>query len=175
MSGFVTAQTYEQGQAAQDAKIDDLTDKLADINYLAFLDALYPEGSEIPGAKIYDNDIFFKYYTASWSDDAIRIPIIVPPIVAKFPSLWTTNTIPPESVIQRKGDEEGTTRRVKSFSVDTIGGYSEIFVMPASPFPAATAEGVYSYTFHIGDPQSGATVSYKWTKNATPFTSLATP
>ena len=152
-----------------------MTGKLADINYLAFLDELYPEGSEIPGAKIRDNDIFFKYYTASWSDDAIRIPIIVPPIVAKFPRLWTTNITPPELVIQRKGDEEGTGRRVKSFSVDTIAGYSEIFVVPASPFPAATAEGVYSYTFHIGAPPSETAVSYKWTKNATPFTSLATP
>jgi len=175
VSGFVTTQTYEQGQAAQDAKIDDLTGKLTDINYLAFLDALYPEGSVVPGAKIYDNDIFFKYYTASWSDDAIRIPIIVPPIVAKFPRLWTTNIAPPEFVIQRKGDEKGTGRKVKSFSVDTISGYSEIFVVPASPFPATTAEGVYSYTFHIGAPPSEAVVSYKWTKNATPFTSLATP
>ena len=184
VSNFVTTSVYNEGQQAQDAKIDANTAALADkadkseipdINYLAFLDELYPEGSEIPGAEIRDNDIFFKYYTASWSAAAIRIPIIVPPIVAKFPRLWTTNITPPELVIQRKGDEKGTTRRVKSFSVDTIAGYSEIFVAPDSPFPAVPAEGVYSYTFHIGAPPSESAVSYKWTKNATPFTSLATP
>ena len=175
VSGFVTTQTYTQGQAAQDAKIDDLTGKLADINYLAFLDALYPEGSEIPGAKIYDNDIFFKYYPASWSDDAIRIPLIVPPIVAKFPSLWTANIFPPTNVIQHKGDTVVTSRGVKSFSIDTIAGYSEIFVVPDRPFPAVTESGVYSYTFNTGGPSSDSTVCYKWTKNATPFTSLETP
>ena len=170
----MTTPTYTAGQAAQDAKIADLTGKLADINYLAFLDALYPEGSVIPGAKIYDKDIFFKYYTASWFDDAIRIPLIVPPIVAKFPSLWTANIVPPQYVIQRKGDAVGTKRNIKSFSIDTIAGYSEIFVVPASPFPAATESGVYSYTFHIEDPPSNTAVCYKWTKNATPFTSLKT-
>ena len=174
VSNFVATSVYNQGQQAQDAKIDDLTGKLADINYLAFLDALYPEGSVVPGAKINDTDIFFKYYPASFSAEAIHIPIIVPPIVAKFPNLWTADIIPPEFVIQRKGNEEGTTRRVKSFSIDTIGGYSEIFVVPLNVFPAVPEAGVYSYSFVIGAFQSGATVLYKWTKNATPFTSLAT-
>ena len=173
VSGFVTTDTYTQGQAAQDAKITDLTGKLTDINYLAFLDELYPEGSVIPGTAIRIGDTYTCYLPAGYSVLTLIMPATVPYIVSKFPQLWNYNQVSPNTVTQRDLSGNNVTRHVKNFSVDSTDGIAHIYMSFDSGFPAARNAGLYFYTFSDSNLVTEVAARFSWTKNDTKFVSLA--
>ena len=173
VSEFVTETTYNQGQAAQDAKITDLTGKLTDINYLAFLDELYPEGSVIPGTAIRIGDTYTCYLPAGYSAEALIMPATVPYIVSKFPQLWKFNRVSPNTVTQRDLSGNNVTRNVRNFSVDSSNGIAYIYMSFDSGFPAASKAGLYFYTFNDSVLVTEVTARFSWTKNDTKFVSLA--
>ena len=173
VSGFVTTETYTQGQAAQDAKITDLTGKLTDINYLAFLDELYPEGSVIPGTAIRIGDTYTCYLPAGYSALALIMPATVPYIVSKFPQLWKYNRVSPNTVTQRDLSGNNVTRTVKNFSIDNADGIAHIYMSFDSAFPAVRNAGLYFYTFSDSTLVTEVAARFSWTKNDTKFVSLA--
>ena len=173
VSGFVTKTTYNQEQAAQDAKITDLTGKLTDINYLAFLDELYPEGSVIPGTAIRIGDTYTCYLPAGYSTLALIMPATVPYIVSKFPQLWKFNRVSPNTVTQRDLSGNNVTRNVRDFSVDSADGIAHIYMSFDSGFPAARNAGLYFYTFSDSVLVTEVAARFSWTKNDTKFVSLA--
>ena len=173
VSSFVTTETYTQGQAAQDAKITDLTGKLTDINYLAFLDELYPEGSVIPGTAIRIGDTYTCYLPAGYSALTLIMPATVPYIVSKFPQLWEFNSVSPNTVTQRDLSGNNVTRNVRNFSVDSTDGIAHIYMSFDSGFPAARNAGLYFYTFSDSRLVTEVAASFSWTKNDTKFVSLA--
>ena len=168
VSGFVTETTYNQGQAAQDAKITDLTNKLSAINYLAFLDNIYPEDNIIAGTRLLEDTIYPKWYEANTSITWFYIPVIVPYIVQAFPTLWTENIDAPTEFSMY--DAAGTGIRsepITRFEIKHVGDATFFAIGFATPINFYTT-GIYHFKLH-----STNTMQYNWTKNATPFSSLA--
>ena len=128
VSGFVTETTYNQGQAAQDAKINaaqnaankantnigdwdtehpgktiaqeitDIRTDLAGVNYLEILNKLYPEGSIVPGGSFDSYTIHPGIYAEGSSIGYFNIPAFVPDIVARFKQCWTFVPKSPTSI-----------------------------------------------------------------------------
>ena len=128
VSGFVTETTYNQGQAAQDAKINaaqnaankantnigdwetdhpgktiaqeitDIRTDLAGVNYLEILNKLYPEGSIVPGGSFDSYTIHPGIYAEGSSIGYFNIPAFVPDIVARFKQCWTFVPNSPTSI-----------------------------------------------------------------------------
>ena len=168
VSGFVTETTYNQGQAAQDAKITDLTGKLADINYLAFLDKFYPEDNIISGTRLFEDTLYPCRCEANAIFTHFYIPVIVPYIVQLFPTLWTENIDAPTSIeMYDANGAPAQPKPVTSFEIKQLTGASFFDVGFETPFNIPTT-GVYYFKLH-----STGFISYSWTKNAAPFSSLA--
>ena len=168
MSGFVTETTYNQGQAAQDAKINALTGKIADINYLAFLDAIYPEDNVITGTRLDENTLYPKWYEANTSITWFFIPVIVPYIVQAFPTLWTENIDAPTEFSMYDATGIGIrSEPITRFEIKYVGDTTFFAINFATPINVSTS-GIYHFKLH-----STNIMEYHWTKNATPFSSLA--
>ena len=168
VSGFVTETTYNQGQAAQDAKITDLTNKLSAINYLAFLDNIYPEDNIIAGTRLLEDTIYPKWYEANTSITWFYIPVIVPYIVQAFPTLWTENIdAPTEFSMYNAAGTEIRSEPITRFEIKHVGDATFFAIGFATPINFYTT-GIYHFKLH-----STKTMQYNWTKNATPFSSLA--
>ena len=168
VSGFVTETTYNAGQAEQDAKITDLTNKLSAINYLAFLDNIYPEDNVIAGTRLVENTLYPKWYEANTSITWFYIPVIVPYIVQAFPTLWTENIDAPTEFSMY--DAAGTGIRyepITRFEIKHVSDATFFAIGFAKPINFSTT-GIYHFKLH-----STSTMQYSWTKNATPFSSLA--
>lgn len=165
VSEFVTKTVYNQGQAAQDTKINDLTGKLANINYLAFLNELYPENIPVPGGSFVPNTLYPAFYNSDSSIASIDIPIVVPAIVSRFNQCWTFVSTFPTSIsllnAEAKVVETKTvTRREILDAADTPRlqiGYATPFIIPTS--------GVYY--FRLGPV--GGRFKYNWVKNNVKF------
>lgn len=165
VSEFVTETVYNQGQAAQDAKINDLTGKLANINYLAFLNELYPENIIVPGGRFDSHTIYPAFYTSDSSIASIDIPVVVPAIVPRFYQCWTlVSTFPTSiSLLSAAGNivETKTVTRCELLNgYDTPRlqiGYATPFIIPTS--------GVYY--FRLGPNSSH--FEYNWQKNNVKF------
>lgn len=227
VSGFVTKTTYNQEQAAQDAKITaakaaadkanasigdwetdhpgqtisecatdldarartnsatigdwhttypthtitqmiaNIRTDLAGIDFLNFLDKLYPEDNIISGTRLFENTLYPCRYEADTIFTHFNIPVIVPYIVQTFPTLWTANINAPTSIVMY--DANGVAAQPKpvtSFEIKQLTGTSFFDVGFETPFNIRT--GVYYFKLH-----STGFISYSWTKNATPFSSLA--
>ena len=167
VSGFVTNTTYTEGQAAQDAKINALTGKIANINYLAFLDAIYPEDNVIIGTRFEEATLYPCRYDADTIFTQFYIPVVVPYIVIAFLNLWTANINAPTTIIMydANGMEE-QSRPVTSFEIKQVGNVCFFAVVFETPFNISA--GVHYFRLH-----STGIMDYNWTKNATPFSSLA--
>jgi hypothetical protein len=198
VSGFVTKTTYEQEQAAQDTKINAaqaaadkanasigdwdaqhpdktiaeavtaVNSKLANINFLAFLDKLYPEDSEIKGTQLDETTLFPHRYESQTTFTFLDIPVIVPYIVSSFPTLWQNHIDAPTAIIMYDAAGAAYSKPVTSFDLDFAGDTANLVVHFATPFAIPTT-GVYHFRLH-----STNHIRYNiWTKNATPFSSLA--
>ena len=167
VSGFVTETTYNQGQAAQDAKITELTGKLADINYLAFLDKLYPEDAIIKEPHLDKTTLFPHRYEANTRFTLIQIPVNVPYIVSAFMNLWTAIIDAPTTIIMYDAAGAAQSKPITEFKLDMSSGSTFFAIHIESPFNIPTT-GVYYYRL-----QSTGILSYYWMKNETPFSSLA--
>ena len=159
MSGFVTTETYTQGQAAQDAKIDA-------ININSFLDVLYPVGSVIYGTTFSNQYAFPENYDANYIPTILRAPIIAPYIVTAFPNLWTAHTQTPDTI--KLHNSEGTleVRKVTEFSIVSTNSETFVRVLFDRPFSTVTKAGLYWYTL---EHANFSDTTFHWQKNSTKF------
>lgn len=227
VSGFVTKTTYNQGQAAQDTKINaaqaaadkanasigdwetkhpdqtisqcatdldarartnsqligdwhttypthtitqmvtNIRTDLKGIDLLALLDKLYPEGNIIYGHRLDKTTLFPHRYESNTHFASIEIPVTVPYIVSSFSSLWTANIQPPSTLIMYDAAGSAQSKPITSFEIKALDDTTFFAIRVESPF-VISSTGFYYYRL-----QSTNTISYSWTKNATPFTSLA--
>lgn len=189
VSGFVTETTYNQGQAAQDAKITaaqnaankanttigDWETKhpgmtIAQIDARTYLDELYPEGTILPGVEIRVSDVFTKYY-ADQEIHSFMVPITVPEIYALFPTAWTAVIAPP-SYIQMVNAKTGALEQRPVTKMElklTLGNAYYLYVFFDSPFTSTDSDYYYfSLTGRDG-------ISCSWKKNNIKFSSLPLP
>lgn len=164
VSGFVTNTTYNQGQAAQDAKINDLNTKLSAINYRAFLDELYPESSIIKGTRLPIDTIYPRYIDKETAPDIIDLPVTVPYIVTAFPELWTVQFEAPTTITIYSADKPSQTRNVTKFQIDTTAKSSVLYVYFDAPFNPPTSD---IYYFKLSSDIN--IITYSWRKNNIKF------
>ena len=148
-------------------EITDIRTDLAGVDFLNFLDKLYPEDNVITGTRLNENTLYPCRYTANTTFTHFYIPVIVPHIVQTFPTLWTTNIGVPTTIIMY--DANGLaeqSRPVTSFEIKQFDTTSVFEVGFETPFNIST--GVYFFRL-----QSSSIMEYSWTKDATPFSSLA--
>jgi hypothetical protein len=190
VSGFVTKTTYNQEQAAQDAKIAEaktaadkanasigdwdaqhpgktIAQAVTDVSgdSLAFLDALYPRGSIVPGGSFYRFILYPAYYSANTSTNHIDIPVFVPDIVARFNQCWTPNYTFPEylNIHDATGKIVALQKAVKKAEILNMSENPRLSIEFDSSF-TFTAEGIYYFEF-LFDLYFG----YSWTKNNVKF------
>ena len=187
VSGFVTKTTYNQGQAAQDAKIAEaktaadkanasigdwdaqhpgktIAQAVTDADYLAFLDDLYPQGSIVPGGSFYKFNVYPAYYVGNTSTDDTSLPVFVPDIVARFNQCWTPNYTFPTAI--RIHDATGNiveTKTVKKAEILSTSDNPQLHIEFDSRF-TFPASGIYYFEF-VGVIYFG----YSWTKNNVKF------
>ena len=187
VSGFVTKTTYNQEQAAQDAKINaaqtaankantnigdwetehpgkTIAQAVTDAGYLAFLNDLYPQGSIVPGGSFYTFNVHPFYYVRDTSTADISIPVFVPDIVARFNQCWTPNYKFPTSILI----SDATGNRVAEKTVKNAE------IVRASDTPSLciefdsritfSASGIYYFRF-----SPDIYFGYSWTKNNVKF------
>lgn len=194
VSGFVTKTTYEQGQAAQDAKITaaqtaankantsigdwetehpgkTIAQAVTDINYLAFLDALYPQGAKIIGT-VWDTDLLYpRYRSANDTTPFISIPIIVPDIVSRFPALWTVNLNAPTKItMYSEASSDAQTKPVTHCQIETKNNATILTVDFGRYF---NTSGICYFKLENENDTEANIISVSWQKNTTPFASLA--
>ena len=187
VSGFVTETTYNQGQAAQDTKITaaqaaankantsigdwdaqhpgkTIAEAVTDINYLALLNTLYPEGSIIPGGSIESHTIYPVFYTAGSSTTSLDIPAIVPAIVPRFPQCWDLVSTFPTSIglINAEGAVVVTKAVTRCEILDKTDN-PRLLITCATPFDFPSS-GLYY--FKLG---TAGWFGYSWTKNNVKF------
>ena len=227
VSGFVTETTYNQGQAAQDAKITaaqnaankantnigdwetehpgktisecatdldarartnsatigdwhttypthtitqmvtNIRTDLKGIDYLNFLDKLYPEGNVIFGTRFEEATLYPCRYDADTISTQFYIPVVVPYIVTASLNLWTANINAPTTIIMYDANGMAAqSRPVTSFEIKQVG--NACFFAVVFETPLNISAGVHYFRLH-----STGIMNYSWTKNATPFSSLA--
>ena len=187
VSGFVTKTTYNQEQAAQDAKIAEaktaadkanasigdwdaqhpgktISQAVTDINYLAFLDKIYPKGSIVPGGS-FDT---FTLHPVTYHDGArvgfCNIPVSVPAIVARFDPCWTLNSSFPTSIsLLNATGNVVETKTVKKWEILDIHDTPRLSAIFDTAF---NIQNTGVYYFKLG-PE--AYLTYSWTKNNTKF------
>lgn len=141
---------------------------LAGIGYLEFLDKLYPEDSEIKGTQLDETTLFPHRYEANSTFTFLDIPVIVPYIVSSFPALWQNHIDAPTTIIMYDAAGVAYSKPVTSFDLDFAGDTANLTVHFETPFNIPTT-GVYYFRLN-----STNHIRYNiWTKNATPFSSLA--
>ena len=141
---------------------------LKGIDYLNFLDKIYPNDNVIFGTRFEEATLYPCRYDANTTFTHFFIPVVVPYIVSAFPTLWTANINAPTTIIMYDANGmAGQSKPVTSFEIKQVGNTSFFAVVFETPFNISTT-GVYYFRLH-----STSFISYSWTKNATPFSSLA--
>ena len=141
---------------------------LKGIDFLNFLDKLYPEDNVIFGARFEEATLYPCRYDANTTFTHFFIPVIVPYIVSAFGTLWTANINAPTTIIMYDvNGMAGQSKRVTRFEITQVGNASFFQLVTETPFNTSTT-GVYYFRLH-----STSIMDYSWTKNATPFSSLA--
>jgi hypothetical protein len=194
VSGFVTETTYNQGQAAQDTKINaaqtaankantsigdwdaqhpgttiaqevtEVNSRFADINYLAFLNQLYPKGSIIPGGSIDSETLYPNYYYVDTSIGYFNIPVFVPSIVPRFRLCWELDfTFPTSISLLNAAGNVIETKTVTECQILDIYDNPRFDIGFSTPFTIRTSGFYY---FKLG-PVSR--FNYSWRKNNVKF------
>jgi hypothetical protein len=225
VSGFVTETTYNQGQAAQDAKITaaqaaadkantnigdwetdhpgqtisecatDLDSRartnsatigdwhttypthtitqmianirtdLAGIDYLNFLNKLYPEGSIVPGGSFDSYTIHPGIYAEGSSIGYFNIPAFVPDIVARFKQCWTFVPNSPTSIsLFNAAGAFVETKPVTKCEILNMSDNPRLDLNFTTPFIIQTSGVNYFQFGPVGR------FGYSWVKNNIPFT-----
>lgn len=168
VSEFVAETTYNAGQAAQDAKINDLTGKLANINYLAFLNELYPENIPVPGGSFVPGTLYPAFYNSNSSIASIDIPVVVPAIVSLFNQCWTfVSTFPTSISLLNAAEKIVETKTVTRCEILDEADTPRLQIGYATPFIIPTS-GVYY--FRLGP--TGGRFKYNWIKNNVKFAEM---
>lgn len=164
VSRFVTETTYNAGQAAQDAKINDLTGKLANINYLAFLNELYPKNMIVPGGSFDSYTLYTGFYTEGSSIGYFNIPVFVPDIVAHFDSCWTLVSNFPTSIsFLNAAGNVVETKTVTKCEILDADSHPRLNVKYATPFIIPKSGFYYVQIGPVGR------FYYYWRKNNVEF------
>jgi hypothetical protein len=224
VSGFVTETTYNQGQAAQDAKITaaqnaankanttigdwetehpgqtisecatDLDNRartnsatigdwhttypthtitqmianirtdLAGIDFLNFLNKLYPEGSIVPGGSFDSYALYPRFYYKGSSLGYFDIPAFVPDIVARFDMCWTFVPKSPTSIsLLNAAGAIVETKTVTKCEILNMSDNPRLDIRFATPFTIQTT-GFYYFQFGPVDR-----FGYSWKKNSIPL------
>ena len=225
VSGFVTETTYNQGQAAQDAKITaaqtaankantnigdwetehpgqtisecatsienevaatnakadanaanignwntqhpgkTISQAVTDINYLAFLNELYPENTVVPGTSIDTSILYPRYCNGGDRISFFEIPASIPAIVARFyDECWTPNspTVKTITLYTASADIVETKIATNCYIQDVDN--PRFTVDFDTPFNITT-RGVYYFKLSSDADR----IRYSWTKNNKPF------
>ena len=140
---------------------------LKGIDCLNFLDKIYPEGNVIFGTRFEEATLYPCHYDASTTFTQFFIPVVVPYIVSAFPTLWTANINAPTTIIMYDANGMAAqSKPVTNFEIKQVDNSSFFKVDFETSFNIST--GVYYFRLH-----STKIMNYSWTKNATPFSSLA--
>ena len=189
VSGFVTKTTYEQEQAAQDAKItaaqtaankantsigDWETEHpgktIAQIDVRTYLDELFPANTVLPGFTNVPTEAITRHY-GDYDITSFDLPIIVPEIYALFPTAWEVNITPLNSIIfidPITGKTE-INATVDSIELQRFGLGYHIHVTFNTPF-RLSREGAFYLQLLSSD-----IFSCSWKKNAIKFETLPLP
>ena len=187
VSGFVTETVYNQGQAAQDTKINaaqtaankantsigdwdaqhhgkTIAQAVTDINYLAFLNQLYPKRYTVPGGSIDSETLYPCYYNVDASIPFFDIPVAVPAIVPRFEPCWTLVSDFPTSVslLDATGKIVGT-KNVTKCEILGLADSPRLNIDFSTPF---TIQKSGFYYFKFGPV---GRFEYSWTKNNVKF------
>ena len=224
VSGFVTKTTYEQEQTAQDAKITaaqaaadkantnigdwetehpdqtisecatdldarartnsttigdwhttypthtitqmiaNIRTDLAGINYLDFLNKLYPEGSIVPGGSFDSYTIHPGIYAEGSSIGYFNIPAFVPDIVARFKQCWTFVPNSPTSIsLFNAAGAFVETKPVTKCEILNMSDNPRLDLNFTTPFIIQTSGVNYFQFGPVGR------FGYSWVKNNIPF------
>jgi hypothetical protein len=191
VSGFVTETTYNQGQAAQDAKItaaQNAADKAntsiggwdaqhpgktiaqevaklasGSSDYLSNLDYLYPPDTAVLGASFTPAALYPQHYDADEIVTSLEFPIYVPRVVAFQPQLWKTTTGFIDSITVY--DETATTEQTLN-ATPTVDVRSAMLTVHLNPSFHTHKKGIFYFKMN------GDILTVRWIKNDTPFTSL---
>ena len=193
VSGFVTKTTYEQEQAAQDAKITaaqtaadkantsigdwdaehpgkTIAQKVTELasgssDWLSILDYLYPPDTAVLGASFNPTTLYPHHYDADEIVTSLELPIYVPRVVEFQPQLWNTTTgfIDSITVYNETANSEQTVKATPT--VDIRKAMLSVNFNPPFHIPN---KGIYYFKMN------GTIIQVNWIKNDTPFTSLPT-
>lgn len=186
VSGFVTNDTYNAGQAAQDAKItaaQAAADKanasigdwetkhpgqtIAQIDVRTYLDELYPTNVVLPGLAITPEETFTRHFQAG-ENPTLFIPITVPEPYALYPTAWDVVITPPKVIVLTDA-KTGTTTRVNVTSTE-LQPFGIAYYLRVEPILSISTQGVYYINFEADD-----IVSCSWKKNNLKFSLLPLP
>jgi hypothetical protein len=147
-------------------EITDIRTDLEGIDYLNFLDKLYPKDTVLPGLSINKYEAFTRYY-ADENVNSFFLPITVPEIYARFPTAWTVAITPPATIeMWDTGNPVPTLKAVTSMELRLIGNEYRLVVNFDTPFTPAN-EGFHYFRLNGQDIPS-----CYWKKNTLPFSTF---
>ena len=137
---------------------------MTDINYLAFLDKIYPTDSIAPGGSFDTFTIHPVTYNRGTEVGFLNIPVSVPAIVARFRQCWTLiSSFPTNVSLLNTAGNVVETKTVKKWEILDMQDTPRLSAIFTTAFDIPNA-GVYY--FKLG-PE--AYLTYSWTKNTTKF------
>ena len=137
---------------------------LAGINYLNFLNKLYPEGSIVPGGSFDSYTIHPGIYGEGSSIGYFNIPAFVPDIVARFKQCWTFVPNSPTSIsLFNAAGAFVETKPVTKCEILDMSDNPRLDLNFTTPFIIQTSGVNYFQFGPVGR------FGYSWVKNNIPF------
>lgn len=137
---------------------------LAGIDYLNFLNKIYPEGSIVPGGSFDSYTLYPRFYYDGSSIGYFNIPAFVPDIVARFDPCWTFVPKSPTSIsLLNATGAIVETKTVTKCRILDMSDNPRLDIGFDSPFTIHTP-GFYYFQFGPVDR-----FGYSWKKNNIPF------
>jgi hypothetical protein len=159
-------ETDHPGQTIAQA-VTEVNSKLADINYLAFLNQLYPENTTIPGGSIDADTLYPVFYNDDSYIGYFSVPVVVPGIVSRFNPCWTlVSTFPTSINLLNAAGNVVETKPVTKCEILGYGDNPRLDVGFATPFVIPTS-GLYYFQL-----RSVGMFNYSWKKNNVKFAEL---
>ena len=137
---------------------------LAGIDYLNFLNKLYPEGSIVPGGSFDSFTIHPGIYAEGSSIGYFNIPAFVPDIVARFKQCWTFVPSSPTSIsLYNAAGSFVETKPVTKCEILDMSDNPRLDLNYTTPFIIQTSGVNYFQFGPVGR------FGYSWVKNNIPF------